>query len=371
MTGRAVYGADFDTAGLLFGKILRSPHAHARIVSIDTSAAEALPGVHAVVTSADFPEIEGGTMVSDGEGGFTDVGRLRDNVMAGSKALYKGHAIAGVAASSSHVAEEAVSLIDVKYEVLAPVMTAPQGMEKDAPILLEDLETEELGATLPGPTNVAEHIQHVKGDVEKGFADADIIVEREFNTATVHQGYIEPHAASAFWSSDGRLHIWTCTQGSFAARDSTAEILGIPTSKVRVTPTEIGGGFGGKINVYLEPVAGLLSQKSARPVKIAMSRADVFEGSGPTPGSYVKIKMGAKKDGTFTAGQAYLAYEAGAFPGSAIAAGADCVFTAYDVANQLIDGYDVVVNKPKSAAYRAPGAPNACLLYTSPSPRDS
>ena len=361
VTGRAVYGADFDTAGLLFGKILRSPHAHARIVSIDTSAAEALPGVHAVVTSADFPEIEGGTMVSDGEGGFTDVGRLRDNVLAGGKALYKGHAIAGVAASSSHVAEEAVSLIDVKYDVLAPVMTAPQGMEKDAPILLEDLETEELGATLPGPTNVAEHIQHVKGDVEKGFADADIVVEREFNTATVHQGYIEPHAASAFWSSDGRLHIWTCTQGSFAARDSTAEILGIPTSKVRVTPTEIGGGFGGKINVYLEPVAGLLSQKSARPVKIAMSRADVFEGSGPTPGSYVKIKMGAKKDGTFTAGQAYLAYEAGAFPGSAIAAGADCVFTAYDVANQLIDGYDVVVNKPKSAAYRAPGAPNAAF----------
>ena len=233
VTGRAVYGADFDTAGLLFGKILRSPHAHARIVSIDTSAAEALPGVHAVVTSADFPEIEGGTMVSDGEGGFTDVGRLRDNVMAGSKALYKGHAIAGVAASSSHVAEEAVSLIDVKYEVLAPVMTAPQGMEKDAPILLEDLETEELGATLPGPTNVAEHIQHVKGDVEKGFADADIIVEREFNTATVHQGYIEPHAASAFWSSDGRLHIWTCTQGSFAARDSTAAVsythLTLPT----------------------------------------------------------------------------------------------------------------------------------------------
>jgi len=361
VTGRAIYGADFDTAGLLFGKILRSPHAHARIVSIDTSAAEALPGVHAVVTSADFPEIEGGTLVSDGEGGFTDVGRLRNNVLAGSKALYKGHAIAGVAASNSHVAEEAVSLINVEYEVLDPVMTAPQGMEENAPILLEDLETEELGATLPGPTNVAQHIQHVKGDIAKGFADADIIVEREFNTATVHQGYIEPHAASAFWSSDGRLHIWTCTQGSFAARDSTAEILGLSTSQVRVTPTEIGGGFGGKINVYLEPVAGLLSQKSARAVKIAMSRADVFEGSGPTPGSYVKIKMGAKKDGTLTAGQAYLAYEAGAFPGSAIAAGADCVFTAYDLGNQLIDGYDVVVNKPKSAAYRAPGAPNAAF----------
>ena len=361
VTGRAIYGADFDTAGLLFGKILRSPHAHARIVSIDTSAAEALSGVHAVVTSADFPEIEGGALVSDGEGGFTDVGRLRDNVLAGSKALYKGHAIAGVAASSSHVAEEAISLINVKYEVLAPVMTAPQGMEENAPILLEDLETEELGATLPGPTNVAQHIQHVKGDIAKGFADADIIVEREFNTATVHQGYIEPHAASAFWSSDGRLHIWTCTQGSFAARDSTAEILGLSTSQVRVTPTEIGGGFGGKINVYLEPVAGLLSQKSARAVKIAMSRADVFEGSGPTPGSYVKIKMGAKKDGTLTAGEAYLAYEAGAFPGSAIAAGADCVFTAYDLGNQLIDGYDVVVNKPKSAAYRAPGAPNAAF----------
>lgn len=361
VTGRAVYGADFDTTGLLHGKILRSPHAHARILSIDTSAAEALPGVYAVVTAADFPEIEGGALVSDGEGGSTEVGLLRDNVLASSKALYTGHAIAGVAATSPHIAEEAANLIEVKYEVLKAVMTAPEGMASDAPILLDDLKTEELGESLPGSTNVAQHIQDVKGDIEKGFAEADLIVERVFNTATVHQGYIEPHAATAFWSSDGRLHIWTCTQGSFAARDSTAQVLGLPTSEVRVTPTEIGGGFGGKINVYLEPVAGLLSQKSARPVKITMSRADVFEGSGPTPGSQVKIKIGAKKDGTFTAGQAYLAYEAGAYPGSAIAAGAACVFTAYDLANIMIDGYDVVVNKPKSAAYRAPGAPNAAF----------
>ena len=179
VTGIARYGADIFPTNYIHGKILRSPHAHAEIKSIDFSKAEKLPGVLGIVTNKDFP-------VSKNK----SEKYLRNNSLADNKVLYVGHAIAGVAASNSHVAEEAVSLINVEYEVLDPVMTAPQGMEKNAPILLEDLETEELGATLPGPTNVAEHIQHVKGDIEKGFADADIIVEREFNTATVHQGYI-------------------------------------------------------------------------------------------------------------------------------------------------------------------------------------
>ena len=352
VTGRALYGADFAAAGLLHGKILRSPHAHARILSIDTGRAEALPGVQAVVTAADFPA------TPDGD---TATKYLRDNVLANEKALYRGHAIAGVAATSPHVAEEALALIDVRYEVLPAVLTAPEGMKDDAPLLHDDLKTSELGEQTDRLSNLAEHFQHVKGDVEKGFAAADVVVEREFNTETVHQGYIEPHNASALWNQDDRVHVWCSTQGAFAARDTIAQVLGLPVSQVRVVPMEIGGGFGGKINVYGEPVAALLSRKTGHPVKIVMSRQEVFEGSGPTPGSYVRVKMGATNGGKITAAQAYLAFEAGAYPGSPVGAGAQCVFAAYDLPNAVVDGFDVVVNKPKTAAYRAPGAPNAAF----------
>ena len=359
VTGRALYGADFDTAGLLHGYVLRSPHAHANIRSIDTSAAEAFPGVQAVVTFGDFPNVEDATLDLGEE--VTTLHDLQTNILARHKALYKGHAVAAVAANSPHIAEEAAKLIAVDYEVLQPVMTAPQGMADDAPILHGSLTTEELGEKTDKVSNVAQHFQHVKGDIDKGFAEADLVVEREFNTVTVHQGYIEPHPASALWNNDGRLHVWCSTQGAFPARDAIAQALRMPVSQVRVTPMEIGGGFGGKIPVYIEPVAAMLSKKSGKAVKIVMSRADVFEASGPTCGSNMKIKVGVKNDGTITAMQAYLAYEAGAFPGSPVGAGAMCVFAAYDVENATIDGYDVVVNKPKTAAYRAPGAPNAAF----------
>ena len=360
VTGRALYGADFQAAGLLHGKVLRSPHAHARIRSIDTSRAEALPGVRAVVTHKDFPEVEDAT-VAGHEGGTTELKWIRDNVLASDKALYKGHAVAAVAAVSPHVAEEAVGLIKVDYEVLPSTVTVLDAMKDDAPILHDSLTTDELGEKTDEVSNIAEHFQHVKGDLEKGLEAADVVIEREFHTKTVHQGYIEPQNGTALWNNDGRLHIWTSTQGSFGVRDNCAKLLSLPVSQIRVVPMEIGGGFGGKIDVYLEPVAALLSRKTGAPVKLVMARADVFEGTGPTPGSYVKVKIGATRDGTITALQAYLAYEAGAFPGSAVGAGAMCVFAAYDVDNAVIDGYDVVVNKPKSAAYRAPGAPNAAL----------
>ena len=359
VTGRALYGADFDTAGLLHGKVLRSPHAHARIVSIDTSKAEALEGVRAVVTSKDYPGVED-AVVDLGEGATT-VQWLRANVLAGDKVLYRGHAVAGIAATSPHIAEEALSLIDIEYEVLPPVLTAPEGMKDGAPLLHDDLKTDELGEKTDRPSNLASHFQHKLGDPANGFEEADVIVEREFNTETVHQGYIEPHNATALWNNDGRLHIWCSTQGAFTVRDTLAQLLDMPVSQIRVVPMEIGGGFGGKISAYLEPVAALLSKKTGHAVKMVMSRSEVFEGSGPTPGSYVRIKIGATNEGKITAAEAYLAYEAGAYPGSAVGAGASCVFAAYDVQNAVIDGYDVVVNKPKSAAYRAPGAPNAAF----------
>ncbi|MCC6591241.1 MAG: xanthine dehydrogenase family protein molybdopterin-binding subunit [Bryobacterales bacterium] len=359
VTGRALYGADFQLAGLLHGFVVRSPHAHARIKSINTAKAEAYPGVKAVVTAADLPE-SGDRMVDLGEGA-TPLSYIRGNVLAKGKVLYQGHAVAAVAATSVHEAEEAAKLIEIEYEPLPCVLTAPDAMKEDAPILHENLITKELGEKKGGPSNVAEHFRFEAGNIQEGFAKADVIVEREFNTATVHQGYIEPHNATVLWNNDGRVQVWTSTQGAFVVRDTTACVLDLPVAKVKVTPMEIGGGFGGKIPVYLEPVAAVLSKKSGRPVKLLMSRKDVFEGSGPTPGSRIRVKMGATKDGKIVAAEATLAYEAGAYPGAMVGPGAMCIFACYDIPNLSIDGYDVVVNKPSTAAYRAPGATNAAF----------
>lgn len=363
VTGRAHYGADFQLAGLLHGFVLRSPHAHARISRIDTSKAEAFPGVKAVVTAADLPESPD-QMVDLGEGSLP-LSYIRGNILAHGKTLYKGHAVAAVAAVSLHVAEEAASLIEVDYEVLPCALTVEDAMQEDAPIILPDLRTKEFGEQTGRVSNVAEHFRHVLGDIEQGFAGADVVVEREFRTATVHQGYIEPHAATALWNEDGRVLVWCSSQGAFTVRKATAGVLDVPVLRVTVTPLEIGGGFGGKIRVYLEPVAALLSKKSGRPVKIVMSRQDVFEATGPTPGSHMKVKMGVRKDGRIVAAQAYLAYEAGAYPGAMVAPGAMCVFAAYDIPNVVVDGYDVVVNKPSTAAYRAPGATQAAYATES------
>lgn len=360
VSGRALYGADIRLPDTLYAKVLRSPHAHARILAIDTSAAEAFPGVKAVVTAADLPEISD-RVVALGEGAINERYQS-NNVLARDKVLYHLHAVAAVAATTPSIAEQALELIRVDYELLPPVTDVRQAMEPDAPILLDELRTDEMGQKLDGPTNIASHMQHARGNVENGFQEAAAIVEREFSTATVHQGYIEPQNATALYHRNGQLTIWCSTQGAFGVRDQVASILQIPVSAVRVIPTEIGGGFGGKNSVYLEPVAAVLSKKSGhRPVKMTMSRAEVLAATGPTSGSYIRVKMGADAAGKITAAQAYLAYEAGAYPGSPVGSGAGIIFGPYRLDNVLIDGYDVIVNKPRAAAYRAPGATNACF----------
>ena len=351
VTGRALYGADFKAAGLLHGSVLRSPHAHARIKSIDTSKAKVLPGVQAVITSADLPPNNGDTATK----------RRLDNILASDKVLYAGHALAAVAATSPHVAEEAVGLIEVDYEVLPPVLTAPEAMRDDAPLLHEGLKTRSLGEQTAKSSNIADYSQYRLGDIDKGFAEADLVVEGEYDSKTIHQGYIEPHPCTALWNQDGRITIWCSTQGSFAIRNATARVLGVPVSQIRVVPMEIGGGFGGKTVVYMEPVAALLSKMTGRPVKFVMTRREVFEGTGPAPGSHIKVKIGATKSGKIVAAKAHLAFEAGAFPGSAVSIAAETAFSAYTIPNILIDAYDVVVNKPRSAPYRAPCAPNAAF----------
>ncbi len=356
--GRALYGADFRLPEMLYGAVLRSPHAHARFLSIDTSRAEKLPGVRAVITSADLPGLQ--DKIAELGEGVINLRYQSWNTLAREKTLYFGHAVAAVAATSLHIAQEAVELIQVDYQVLPPVLDTIQAMRPDAPVLLDDLNMVELGEKIGHKGNIAEHFQHRLGDIDQGFAEAALIVEREFFTSTVHQGYIEPQNGTAIWNLDGQITIWCSTQGAFGVRDQVSEILQVPIARIRVIPMEIGGGFGGKNPVYLEPLAAALSRKAgSHPVKMTMSRAEVLAATGPTSGSHIRVKMGADSSGKITAAQAYMAYEAGAFPGSPVGSGAGVIFSPYNIPNVLIDGYDVVVNKPRAAAYRAPGGSNA------------
>jgi CO/xanthine dehydrogenase Mo-binding subunit len=366
VTGQAHYGADVRLPGMLYGKILRSPHAHARIRSINTAHAEELPGVHAIITSADLTA-PSGKVVDLAEGAIHNLGFMCNNIMAGDKALYKGHAVAAVAATSPYIAEEALALIQVEYEVLPAVSNAHEAMQDGAPLLHERLAQLSNPSLRPGGikndddtspgSNISNHFEFRLGDVEQGFREAEVIVEKETNTSAVHQGYIEPHSATASWSSDGRLTIWSSSQGQFAVREQTARFMDVPVSQVKAIPLEIGGGFGGKTIVYVEPVAAALARKAGRPVKVTMSRTEVLEATGPTSGTHIKVKLGATKDGKLVAAEAHLIYEAGAFPGSPVSPGCQCMMAAYDIPNAWIEGYDVVVNRPKSAAYRAPGSP--------------
>ena len=355
VTGRAKFGADLMLPGMLVGKVLRSPHAHAKIKSIDTSKAEELPGVKAVVTSADMAEMQP-EWVAAGEVqiNFLD---LSNNILAGGKVLYDGHAVAAVAATNSAIANAALELIEVDYEVLPHVIDVEEAMAPDAPILHDDMFTQGVTPTPDKPSNVFKEVDIAVGDVEAGFAKADLIVERSFKTAAVHQGYIEPHAAVASFSEDGQAELWCCTQGHFTVRAYCAKLLGMDLSDLRVTASEIGGGFGGKTTVYLEPVALLLSRKAGRPVRAVMTREEVFRASGPTSGASTWAKIGVTKDGKIVAGEAILKYQAGAFASSPIQPGCMCAFAPYDVENVKVKGYDVVSNRPKVAAYRAPGAP--------------
>lgn len=347
VTGRASYSSDTSMPGMIWGKVLRSPHAHAIIKSIDTSKAEKLPGVKGVVTHKDIVEfpLDKSVML-----GIQDMRWMCRNVMAREKALFHGHPIAAVAATSEAIAAEACKLIEVEYEVLPHVIEIEDAIKPDAPILHDFLSFE------GKPSNIAGKLEHKLGDVDAGFAQADVIVERSFTTRPVHQGYIEPHSCLVS-VVDGKAVIWSSSQGQFMVRAMTSLLTGIPQSDIRAIPAEIGGGFGGKTIIYLEPVATILAKKTGRPVKMVMTREEVFRASGPTSGSKSTVKIGATKEGKIVAAQGTFYLQAGGLPGSPIRGAAGCAFAPYDIPNVLSTGFDVVSNRSKVAAYRAPGAP--------------
>ncbi|MBZ9918265.1 xanthine dehydrogenase family protein molybdopterin-binding subunit [Mesorhizobium sp. BR1-1-12] len=356
VTGRARYGADFNMAGQLVGRVLRSPHAHAKIRKIDTSKAEKLAGVKAVITAADLPDL------TDGDAAMYDI---LDNCMARAKALYDGHAVAAVAAIDARTARQALKLIEVDYEVLPHVTDVDEAMQHHAPLINDAIFTEGLEEKPVKPSNVTKRSQFGHGDVHQGFGQADFIVERSFKTEQTHQGYIEPHACVANVSSDGTADLWVCTQGHFVYRQHCAQLLGMEASKLRVTSSEIGGGFGGKTHVWAEPVALALSRKAGRPVKLVMTRDEVFRASGPTSATSIDVKIGARKDGTITAAEATLRYTSGPYAGTWAEIGAMTAFACYRLENVKTVGFEVLVNRPKTAAYRAPSAPMAAFAVES------
>ncbi len=357
VTGKAVYGADYNLPGMLRGAILRSPYAHARIISIDTRKAEALPGVKAVATNADFPKVDMGE-IDAGEAGI-NVDRAGQMCLAREKVFYEGQPVAAVAATSASIAAEAVRLIEVEYEVLPHVIGVEEAMREDAPVLHDDMFTEGLPETPSTPSNVVLRFESAKGDPDGALAAADVVGSGRYSTQPVHQGYIEPQACIVSVGGDGQAQIWCSSQGQFMVRSVTAAITGMNLADLRVVPLEIGGGFGGKTTVYLEPVALVLSKKSGRPVKMVLSREEVFRSTGPGPGAIVDVRIGATKDGILTGAILEMKYQVGAFPGAGCQAGVMHALGCYRIANSRIIGWDVVSNMPSTHAYRAPSAPQS------------
>ena len=354
VTGRAKYGADFNAPNMLHAAVLRSPHAHARITKIDTSKAEALSGVKAIVTRADFPT------GLKGENFY-----LQENTIAGDRVLYDGHAVATVAATSALIAKDAIKLIEVDYEILPHVTDVDEAMKPDAPVIRKDAQDHSVPEGLP--PNIVSYMDFGHGDLEAGFSDADLIMENTYKTEAAHQGYIEPHACVGQLGQDGKGEMWICTQGQWFIRKMCASVLGLEASQLRVTPSEIGGGFGGKTTIFSEALSLALSRKAGgRPVKLVMTRSEVLRATGPTASASMDVKIGMKKNGKMTAASAVFRMQGGAFPGMAPTGMAlECAFANYQLPAVHHTGYDVLSNRPKSAAYRAPGSPMAAFAVES------
>jgi len=356
VTGSAQYAADFTMPGMVWGMVLRSPHAHALIKKIDTSKAAELNGVLAVMTGDDLPLLPLDVPMPTGP---NDIRWIARGCMAREKILYTGQPIAAVAATSKSIAAAALDLIELDYDVLPHVIDVDEAMAPGAPILHDWLKTD----GVEGPSNISSIMTVEAGDVEQGFAEADLVIERECKSAAVHQGYIEPQACIVSYKPNSQSTIWSSSQGQFMVRSLTATITGMATGDIKAIPAEIGGGFGGKTIVYLEPVAMILSKKCGRPVKMQNSREEVFHSTGPASGMSAHLKVGVTKDGKLTAVEGAYYFQAGCYPGSPVGRACHFSFSCYDIPHANVKGVDVVSNRPNVTAYRGPGAPQGNYVF--------
>ncbi len=355
VAGRALYPADMQRPNMAHARILRSPHAHAVIRAVDTSRAEALEGVFAVVTAADFPEIPLGTMIPMGETG-ADMWMVSLINMARGKVFWVGQPVAAVAARDPHVAQAALALIAVEYEVLEPAPDMDSAMREGAPVLHEHVVTKGVAPAAQAPSNICSRTLIERGAVDEALARSPARASVSVVVDTAHQGYIEPQAMLAEVSADGFATVWTSTQGQFTTELMIARMLDRPLSKLKVVPMEVGGAFGGKILIHGEAVAVRLAEKCGRPVRLVFGRDEVLQGgSGPTMGVAIGIDVAAEADGRLTAISGTYHVDAGALPGLSPSLLMQASAALYQVENLRLEGFDVVTNKPRTEAYRGPG----------------
>src|SRR6266545_658513 len=367
VTGRVQYEGDIKPRGMLHAKLLRSPHAHARILWIDTSRAKAFPGVRAVITAADIPQLK------------KKAPTRAHAVLAIDRVVFVGQPVVAVAADELAIAEEALDLIAVEYQVLAAAVDPVASMQPGAPPVAEagtEADTSEalahsavaLAKSDTGPrkaVNVSQQARVQRGDVAKGFAESDVVIENTYHVPMVHQGYLEPHAVLAEWDTNGLLTLWASTQGSFNTRSEVADVLEIPENVIRVIPVECGGGFGGKIRALCEPITAVLARVTKRPVRYVMTRREELEAGMPAPQVIIRLKTGVKKDGTLMALEADTILDSGAFSGTVLAVSAVFLGSMYKWPSFDIRGSEVLTHKPSVAAYRAPGAPQTIFAIES------
>ncbi len=359
VTGKRTYAVDIKLPRMVHAKILRSPMAHAFIKNIDTAKAKAYPGVVAVVIGRDVPEIP------------ADTGTRYEAALAVNEVIFYGQPVAAVLAEEPHIAEEALDLINVEYEPLPAIIDPVEAVSEGAPLARRSLgeidrEEERTHHVDSGPaggeeaisgTNIIQRLMYQRGDINKAFEAADLIMEHEWRASMTHQGYIEPQACVVDCTPSGDFTVWVSTQGPFAVREQVAKVLGVTEVKVTVEPVEMGGGFGGKTQGVGAVLAAILAREVRRPVKYVMSRSDDLRAANPAPQAVIRLKTGATKDGKLTAVQGQVICDVGAFPGGPLMAICNSVGGFYDVDAYDIEGLEVMTNKVSVGALRAPGQP--------------
>ena len=357
VTGKSVFAADVVLPGMLWGKALRSPFPHARIVSIDTAQARAVPGVHAVITAADLPEALVGR-------------RLRDMpVLARDRVRFAGEKVAAVAADDLDAAEEALLLIDVEYEELPQVFDAEEAMTPGAPVLHSAmLAYQGLPQPPSGLDNVFAHITWGKGEVDQGFAESDLVFEHSYNAQLMHQAYIEPHACVVSVEPSGMVQAWVNNKDPYVLRGQLAAVWNIPEERIVLNPCNIGGDFGGKGSFMDVPLCYYLSLHSGRPVKMVMDYIQELMAANPRHPAVMTIKTGVKRDGTLWARQARVVFDSGAygaFKPTVYLRGADHLCGVYRIPHARIDSYMVYTNNVPKGHMRSPAKPQVVFAVES------
>ncbi len=363
VTGRLRYTPDVVLPGMLHARLVLSPHAHARIRAIDVEDARAVPGVVAVLTARDLPEI---------------LPRSRHLLLlARDRVLFVGQPVALVLAENEAVAEDAAERVVVDYEPLPVAVTIEEALAQNAPLVWPEgvpgasEEAAAHGADVggeehaPRASNVAQTVHFSRGDVQKGLAEADVVLEFTFVTPWVHQSYLEPHATVVQPDPvTGGATVWTSTQAPFYIREEVAGVLGVDESDVRVVVMPVGGGFGGKFILY-EPLVALAARAVGRPVRLVLSRLEEMMAGNPAPAARFEVRVGARRDGTLTALDADITFDGGCYPSSPLGIAGVLLGSYYRFPHLDIRGREVLTFKPSSGAYRAPGAPQATFVIES------